>query len=142
MIRAAYLEGMVERVYAGETRPWLHGSRITAWELAHEGIPATLCADSAMAHLMKTKGITWVVVGADCIAANGDVAGKIGTYQLAVAAMHHGVRFMVVAPSTTIDLNLATGEDIPSRSARPTSCWMWRVTVWQPRWRCSIRYSM
>ncbi|EKT4523061.1 S-methyl-5-thioribose-1-phosphate isomerase [Pseudomonas putida] len=113
VIRAAYLEGMVERVYAGETRPWLHGSRLTAWELAHEGIPATLCADSAMAHLMKTKGITWVVVGADCIAANGDVAGKIGTYQLAVAAMHHGVRFMVVAPSTTIDLNLATGEDIP-----------------------------
>ncbi|MFP3499461.1 S-methyl-5-thioribose-1-phosphate isomerase, partial [Pseudomonas sp. SIMBA_059] len=61
----------------------------------------------------KTKGITWVVVGADCIAANGDMASKIGTYQLAVSAMHHGVRFMVVAPSTSIDLNLATGEDIP-----------------------------
>ncbi|MDF0729890.1 S-methyl-5-thioribose-1-phosphate isomerase [Pseudomonas entomophila] len=113
VIRAAYLEGMVERVYAGETRPWLQGSRLTAWELAHEGIPVTLCADSALAHLMKTKGITWVVVGADCIAANGDVASKIGTYQLAVAAMHHGVRFMVVAPSTSIDLNLATGDDIP-----------------------------
>ncbi|MFB4393729.1 MULTISPECIES: S-methyl-5-thioribose-1-phosphate isomerase [unclassified Pseudomonas] len=113
VVRAAYQEGMVERVYAGETRPWLHGSRLTAWELAQEGIPVTLCADSALAHLMKTKGITWVVVGADCIAANGDVAGKIGTYQMAVAAMHHGVRFMVVAPSTSIDLNLATGEDIP-----------------------------
>ncbi|CAM3829737.1 Methylthioribose-1-phosphate isomerase [Pseudomonas reidholzensis] len=113
VIRAAYLEGMVERVYAGETRPWLQGSRLTAWELAQEGIPVTLCADSAMAHLMKVKGITWVVVGADCIAANGDVAAKIGTYQLAVAAMHHGVRFMVVAPSTSIDLNLATGDDIP-----------------------------
>ncbi|HDS1734802.1 MULTISPECIES: S-methyl-5-thioribose-1-phosphate isomerase [Pseudomonas] len=113
VIRAAFLEGMVERVYAGETRPWLQGSRLTAWELAQEGIPVTLCADSAMAHLMKVKGITWVVVGADCIAANGDVAAKIGTYQLAVAAMHHGVRFMVVAPSTTIDLNLATGDDIP-----------------------------
>ena len=113
VIRAGYLEGMVERVYAGETRPWLQGSRLTAWELANEGIPVTLCADSALAHLMKSKGITWVVVGADCIAANGDVASKIGTYQLAVSAMHHGVRFMVVAPSTSIDLNLATGEDIP-----------------------------
>ena len=113
VIRAGYLEGMVERVYAGETRPWLQGSRLAAWELAHEGIPVTLCADSALAHLMKTKGITWVVVGADCVAANGDVASKIGTYQLAVSAMHHGVRFMVVAPSTSIDLNLATGEDIP-----------------------------
>ena len=113
VIRAGFLEGMVERVYAGETRPWLQGSRLTAWELANEGIPVTLCADSALAHLMKTKGITWVVVGADCIAANGDVASKIGTYQLAVSAMHHGVRFMVVAPSTSIDLNLATGEDIP-----------------------------
>lgn len=113
VIRAAYLEGMVERVYASETRPWLQGSRLTAWELAREGIPATLFADAAMAHLMKIKGITWVVVGADCIAANGDVASKIGTYQLAVSAMHHGVRFMVVAPSTSIDLNLATGDDIP-----------------------------
>jgi methylthioribose-1-phosphate isomerase len=113
VIRAGFLEGMVERVYAGETRPWLQGSRLTAWELANEGIPVTLCADSALAHLMKSKGITWVVVGADCIAANGDIAGKIGTYQLAVSAMHHGVRFMVVAPSTSIDLNLATGEDIP-----------------------------
>ena len=113
VIRAAFLEGMVERVYAGETRPWLQGSRLTAWELAEEGIPVTLCADSALAHLMKVKGTTWVVVGAECIAANGDMAAKIGTYQLAVAAMHHGVRFMVVAASTSIDLNLATGEDIP-----------------------------
>ena len=113
VIRAAYLDGLVERVYADETRPWLQGSRLTAWELANEGIPVTLCADSALAHLMKSKGITWVVVGADCIAANGDVANKIGTYQLAVNAMHHGVRFMVVAPSSTIDMNLASGDDIP-----------------------------
>ncbi|MFK3799387.1 MULTISPECIES: S-methyl-5-thioribose-1-phosphate isomerase [unclassified Pseudomonas] len=113
VIRAAYIEGMIERVYVGETRPWLQGSRLTAWELANEGIPVTVNADSAAAHLMKTKGITWVVVGADRITANGDVANKIGTYQLAVAAMHHGVRFMVVAPSSTIDMNLASGEDIP-----------------------------
>lgn len=112
VIRAAYLEGMVERVYADETRPWLQGSRLTAWELAGEGIPVTVSADSAAAHLMKTKGITWVIVGADRITANGDVVSKIGTYQLAVNAMHHGVRFMVVAPSSSIDLNLETGEDV------------------------------
>ena len=113
VIRAATLEGMVEQVYACESRPWLQGSRLTAWELAADGVPVTVVADAAAGHLMKTKGITWVVVGADCIAANGDVAAKIGTYQMAVAAMHHGLRFMVVAPSTSIDLNLPTGEDIP-----------------------------
>jgi methylthioribose-1-phosphate isomerase len=116
VIRAAFLEGMVERVYADETRPWLQGSRLTAWELANEGIPVTLNADSA-ARIMKTKGVTWVIVGADCITANGDVANKIGTYQLAVNAMHHGVRFMVVAPSSTIDMSLASGDDIPMKSA-------------------------
>lgn len=113
VIRAATLEGMVEQVYACESRPWLQGSRLTAWELAADGVPVTVVADAAAGHLMKTKGITWVVVGADCIAANGDVAAKIGTYQMAVAAMHHGLRFMVVAPSSSIDLNLPTGEDIP-----------------------------
>ncbi len=113
VIRAAHLEGLVECVYADETRPWLQGSRLTAWELAGEGIPVTLNADSAAAHLMKMRGITWVIVGADRITANGDVANKIGTYQLAVLAMHHGVRFMVVAPSSTIDMELESGEDIP-----------------------------
>jgi methylthioribose-1-phosphate isomerase len=113
VIRAAFIEGMVEQVYVDETRPWLQGSRLTAWELANEGIPVTLNVDSAAAHIMKTKGPTWVIVGADRITANGDVANKIGTYQLAVNAMHHGVRFMVVAPSSTIDMNLASGDDIP-----------------------------
>lgn len=113
VIRAAHLEGLVERVYADETRPWLQGSRLTAWELAGEGVPVTVNADSAAAHLMKTRGITWVIVGADRITANGDVANKIGTYQLAVCAMHHGVRFMVVAPSSTIDMALESGDDIP-----------------------------
>ncbi|KJK09805.1 S-methyl-5-thioribose-1-phosphate isomerase [Pseudomonas tussilaginis] len=112
VIRAAYMEGMVERVYVDETRPWLQGSRLTAWELVNEGIPLTVTADSAAAHLMKTKGITWVIVGADRVTANGDVASKIGTYQLAVNAMHHGVRFMVVASSSSIDMNLESGEDI------------------------------
>ena len=113
VIRAAYLEGLVEHVYADETRPWLQGSRLTAWELACDGVPVSLNADSAAAHLMKAKGITWVIVGADRIAANGDVANKIGTYQLAVNAMHHGVRFMVVAPSSTIDMSLESGDEIP-----------------------------
>lgn len=113
VIRGAHLEGLVECVYADETRPWLQGSRLTAWELAGEGVPVMLNADSAAAHLMKTRGITWVIVGADRITANGDVASKIGTYQLAVLAMHHGVRFMVVAPSSTIDMELETGDDIP-----------------------------
>ncbi|MFC0711350.1 S-methyl-5-thioribose-1-phosphate isomerase [Azorhizophilus paspali] len=113
VIRAAWLEGLVERIYADETRPWLQGARLTAWELAEEGIPVSLNADGAAAHLMKTKGITWVIVGADRITAEGDVANKIGTYQLAVVAMHHGVRFMVVAPSSTIDMSLQSGEEIP-----------------------------
>ncbi|MEL7560055.1 S-methyl-5-thioribose-1-phosphate isomerase [Stutzerimonas chloritidismutans] len=113
VIRAAHLEGLVECVYVDETRPWLQGSRLTAWELAGEGVPVMLNADSAAAHLMKTRGITWVVVGADRITANGDIANKIGTYQLAVLAMHHGVRFMVVAASSAIDMELESGDDIP-----------------------------
>ncbi|WP_053146535.1 S-methyl-5-thioribose-1-phosphate isomerase [Pseudomonas sp. P97.38] len=112
VIRGAFIEGMVERVYVNETRPCLPGSRLSAWELAEEGLAVTVNADSAAAHIMKTKGVTWLIVGADCIAANGDVANRIGTYQLAVCAMHHGVRFMVVAPSSAIDMSLACGEDI------------------------------
>jgi methylthioribose-1-phosphate isomerase len=112
VIRAAHLEGLVEHVHFDETRPWLQGARLTAWELAGDGVPVSLNADAAAAHLMKTKGISWVIVGADRITANGDVANKIGTYQLAVNAMHHGVRFMVVAPSSTIDMALESGEDI------------------------------
>lgn len=113
VIRAAYLEGLVETVHADETRPWLQGSRLTAFELAAEDIPVSLNADSAAAQLMRQGRITWVIVGADRITANGDVANKIGTYQLAVLAMHHGVRFMVVAPSSTIDMSLPSGDDIP-----------------------------
>ena len=112
VIRAAHLEGLIEHVHVDETRPWLLGARLTAWELAGDGVPVSLNADAAAAHLMKIKGITWVIVGADCIAANGDVASKIGTYQLAVNAMHHGVRLMVVAPSSVIDMSLESGEDI------------------------------
>ncbi len=99
-------------IYANETRPWLQGARLTVWELAQEGIPATLIADSAAAWLMKSGKVDWVIVGADRIAANGDTANKIGTYSLAVLAKQHGVKFMVVAPITTIDWTIDNGDKI------------------------------
>jgi methylthioribose-1-phosphate isomerase len=112
VIRAGFAAGRIARVFAGETRPWLQGARLTVWELLRDGIPAKLIADSAASHLMKSKAVQWVIVGADRIAANGDTANKIGTYQLAIAARHHGVKFMVVAPSSTVDMATASGDDI------------------------------
>lgn len=112
VIRAGVSAGRIAQVFAGETRPWLQGARLTMWELVNDGIPARLVADSAASHLMKSGAVQWVVVGADRIAANGDTANKIGTYQLAIAARHHGVKFMVVAPSTTVDMATADGDDI------------------------------
>jgi methylthioribose-1-phosphate isomerase len=112
VIRAGVAAGRIDHVFAGETRPWLQGARLTMWELVRDGIPARLVADSAAAHLMKSGAVKWVIVGADRIAANGDTANKIGTYQLAIAARHHGVKFMVVAPSTTVDMATADGDDI------------------------------
>ncbi|MFZ2725076.1 MAG: S-methyl-5-thioribose-1-phosphate isomerase [Methylococcaceae bacterium] len=111
VIRSAYHRHPLT-VYAGETRPWLQGARLTVWELAQDGIPATLIADSAAAWLMKTANIGWIIVGADRIAANGDTANKIGTYSLAVLAKQHGVKVMVVAPTSTIDWTLANGDNI------------------------------
>lgn len=113
VIRAGYAAGLIERVYADETRPWLQGARLTAWELVQDQIPVTLLADAAAAALMRQGEIRWVIVGADRIAANGDAANKIGTYHLAVAARYHGVRFMVVAPISTVDMNLGDGTAIP-----------------------------
>jgi len=113
VIRSAFNAGTLESVYACETRPWLQGARLTAWELRQDGIPVTLIADSAAGLLFKNGRVSWVVVGADRIAANGDVANKIGTYGLAVAARHHGLGFMVVAPSSTIDPGTASGDEIP-----------------------------
>ena len=110
VIRAGVASGHIERVFAGETRPWNQGARLTVWELQQDGIGATLIADAAASHLMKTGQVDWVVVGADRICANGDTANKIGTYQLAIAARHHGVKFMVVAPSSTVDMATASGE--------------------------------
>jgi len=112
VIRAGVAAGRIARVYAGETRPWQQGARLTMYELVRDGIPAMLIADSAAAHLMKSGQVQWVIVGADRIAANGDTANKIGTYQLAIAARHHGVKFMVVAPSSTVDMATASGATI------------------------------
>jgi methylthioribose-1-phosphate isomerase len=113
VVRAGYAAGKIKSVFADETRPWLQGARLTAWELVQEGIPATLIADSAAPYLMKQGKVAWVIVGADRIAANGDTANKIGTYMTAVAARHHGVKFMVVAPTSTVDMNTPDGSAIP-----------------------------
>lgn len=113
VIRSAWRGHKLQQVFATETRPWLQGARLTAWELHEDGIPVTLIADSAAAHLMRDGGIGWVITGADRIAANGDVANKIGTYSLAVCARAHGVRFMVAAPLSTIDRETADGSAIP-----------------------------
>ena len=112
VIRAGVANGHIEQVFAGETRPWQQGARLTMWELVRDGIPAKLIADSAASHLMRSGVVQWVIVGADRIAANGDTANKIGTYQLAIAARHHGVKFMVVAPSSTVDMATASGDEI------------------------------
>jgi methylthioribose-1-phosphate isomerase len=120
VIRAGVAAGQIARVYAGETRPWQQGARLTMWELVRDGIPAQLIADSAAAHLMKSGAVQWVIVGADRIAANGDTANKIGTYQLAISAKYHGVKFMVVAPSSTVDMATGTGEEIEIELRDPT----------------------
>lgn len=112
VIRAGVAQGRITNVFAGETRPWQQGARLTMYELVRDGISAKLIADSAAAHLMKSGAVQWVIVGADRIAANGDTANKIGTYQLAIAAKHHGVKFMVAAPSSTVDMGTASGEHI------------------------------
>ena len=113
VIRTAHKQGKITSVYVCETRPWLQGARLTAWELQQDNIPTTLLTDSAACHLYSQGDIKWVVVGADRIAANGDVCNKIGTYTHAVTARHHGVRVMVVAPSSSFDLNARSGQEIP-----------------------------
>jgi methylthioribose-1-phosphate isomerase len=120
VIRAGVAQGRIDKVYAGETRPWLQGARLTVWELQQDGIVPTLIADAAAAHLMRTGAVQWVIVGADRICANGDTANKIGTYFLAIAARHHGVKFMVAAPSSTVDLDTPSGESIHIEEREPT----------------------
>jgi len=112
VIRAAHEQGKHPSVWVDETRPVLQGARLTMWELGRLGIPATLVADSVAASLMGAGEVDAVVVGADRVAANGDVANKIGTYGLAVLAAHHGLPFIVAAPTATVDLDTKTGADI------------------------------
>jgi methylthioribose-1-phosphate isomerase len=112
VIRSAFADDKIIQVYAGETRPWLQGARLTAWELMQDNIPVKLCAEGAAAQLFRQGNIDWLVVGADRIAANGDVANKIGTYGLALLAKHHGIKVMVAAPTSTIDMKTASGDDI------------------------------
>ena len=112
-LRSAWEQGLLAHVLVDETRPLLQGARLTAWELEALGIPHTVIADSAAAHMMATGDVDCVVVGADRIAANGDAANKIGTYGLAVAAAHHGLPLYVVAPTSTLDAATATGAGIP-----------------------------
>jgi methylthioribose-1-phosphate isomerase len=120
VIRAAVEAGKNIAVFADETRPFLQGARLTAWELARDGIPVTVITDSMAGHFMKEGKIAAAIVGADRIAANGDVANKIGTYTLAVLARENGIPFYVAAPLSTVDLKLASGDQIPieERSAR------------------------
>jgi len=113
VIRTAHEQGKRVRVLVDETRPRLQGARLTAWELQQLGIPFTLIADNAAGHFMRTGQVNIVLVGADRVAANGDVANKIGTYQLAVVAQANGIPFYPCVPTSTIDLSLSTGDDIP-----------------------------
>ena len=112
-LRAAWEAGLLAHVWVDETRPLLQGSRLTAWELEALGVPHAVIADSAAAHLMSRGEVDCIVTGADRIAANGDAANKIGTYGLAVSAAHHGIPLYVVAPTSTIDPDTATGTEIP-----------------------------
>ena len=113
VVRAAHAAGKDVTVFADETRPLLQGARLTAWELTRDGIPTTLIADNMAGLFMRRGRITCVIVGADRIAANGDVANKIGTYQVAVLAKEHDVPFYVAAPLSTIDLAIPSGDEIP-----------------------------
>jgi methylthioribose-1-phosphate isomerase len=120
VIRAAVEQGKKIHVYADETRPFLQGSRLTAWELMKDGIPTTVISDNMAGAIMKRGKIGAVVVGADRIAANGDVANKIGTYTVAVLAKEHSIPFYVAAPISTVDLDTPDGSKIPieQRNAR------------------------
>jgi len=119
VIRAAFAAGKRLDVMADETRPFLQGARLTAWELQRDGIPVTLITDNMAGHFLKSGRIGCVIVGADRIAANGDVANKIGTYSLAVLAQENRVPFYVAAPLSTLDLTLASGDEIPIEQRSP-----------------------
>ena len=132
VIRSAVAAGKRIAVYADETRPFLQGARLTAWELQQDGIPVTLIADSAAGFLISRSQVDAVIVGADRVAANGDVANKIGTYPLAVVARRHGIPFYVACPLSTIDINVATGSDIPIEERSAEEVLGYRESRWAP----------
>ncbi|KAG9443928.1 hypothetical protein H6P81_015268 [Aristolochia fimbriata] len=143
VIRSLHNEGILEMAFCTETRPFNQGSRLTAFELVHDKIPATLIADSAAAALMRAGRVHAVIVGADRVAANGDTANKIGTYNLAVSANYHKVPFYVAAPVTSIDLSLSSGEQITIEERSPKELLFSRgglgeqvaahgISVWNP----------
>jgi methylthioribose-1-phosphate isomerase len=144
VIRAAWEQGKQIRVIADETRPVLPGSRLTAWELMQDKIPVTLITDNMAGALMRKGDIHLCIVGADRIAANGDVANKIGTYSVAVLAKAHNIPFYVAAPYSTIDLKTKSGDEIPSNSATPPRSrpFTGAVRSRRPVSRCTIPPSM
>jgi len=133
IVRSAHAAGKRVAVIANETRPYLQGARLTAWEMLQEGIPVTLEADVAAGHLISHGEVDLVLVGADRIAANGDVANKIGTYALAVLAQRHGLPFYVAAPCSTFDLTLADGQAIPIEERSADEVMGFRTERWAPR---------
>ncbi|HEX6289262.1 MAG TPA: S-methyl-5-thioribose-1-phosphate isomerase [Herpetosiphonaceae bacterium] len=119
-IKTAHSQGKRVHVFVDETRPFLQGARLTTWELQEAGIPQTLITDNMAGYFMRQGAITCIIVGADRIVANGDVANKIGTYSVAVLAKAHGIPFYVAAPTSTIDMSLASGDDIPIEQRDPS----------------------
>jgi methylthioribose-1-phosphate isomerase len=130
-LREAWTRGLLRHVFVDETRPLLQGARLTAWELEASGIPYTVIADSAAGQLLAGGEVDCVFVGADRIAANGDTANKVGTYPLAVLASRHGVSFTVVAPSSSVDLEVAAGDEIPIEERDPAEVSA-RFRAWNP----------
>jgi len=122
---AAKEQGKALAAYAAETRPLLQGARLTTWELKQAGIPVTLICDSMAAQVMREGRVTAIIVGADRIASNGDVANKIGTYGLSVLAKEHGIPFYVAAPASTFDLSIGSGEEIPIEQRDPSEVTRW-----------------
>jgi methylthioribose-1-phosphate isomerase len=132
VVRSARDQGKQLSVLANETRPFLQGARLTAWEMVQEGIPVTLITDSMAGHMMQQGRVDLVIVGADRIAANGDVANKIGTYTVAVLAARHRLPFYVAAPLSTIDMNIADGRAIPIEERAAAEVTGYRETRWAP----------
>jgi methylthioribose-1-phosphate isomerase len=126
-------KGKKIKVIANETRPYLQGARLTAWELVQEGIPCTLITDNMAGHMMSRGEVDVIVVGADRIAANGDTANKIGTYTLAVLAKRHGIPFYVVAPLSTFDFKIASGKEIPIEERPAGEVTGYRESTWAPK---------